>query len=193
MKLNAELAFFPSQTEFRDWLEKNHDKQSELLVGYYKVNSGKPSMSWSESVDQALCFGWIDGLRKSVDSESYYIRFTPRNPKSIWSAVNIAKVERITKQGLMKPAGLALFNRRHEKRSGIYTYENGQLKLSDEFEVQFKANKKAWDFFISMPPSYQKPAINWVISAKQVMTRFKRLNQLITDSESGQKIKQLNY
>ena len=193
MDLKVELQFFPTQTEFRDWLEKNHDKKRELFVGYYKVNSGKPSMSWSESVDQALCFGWIDGLRKSVDSESYFIRFTPRNPKSIWSAINIAKVEQLTKQGLMKPAGVALFNMRKESRSRIYTYENGSVNLSDEFEVQFKTYKKGWEFFMSMPFSYRKPAISWVMSAKQQITRIKRLTQLINDSEAGRKIKQLSY
>ena len=193
--MNAEynLTFFPTALDFREWLEKNHATESELYVGYYKVNSRKQSMSWSESVDQAICFGWIDGLRKSVDNESYFIRFTPRNPRSNWSAVNIKKVDELTKQGLMKPAGLVLFNSRKLNRSMIYSYENVDIKLSDELETQFKASEKAWDFFKSMPYSYRKPAIYWVMSAKQEVTRLKRLTELITDSDAGRKIKPLNY
>ena len=193
--MNSEfnLTFFPTELDFREWLEKNHATASELYVGYYKVSSRKQSMTWSQSVDQAICFGWIDGLRKSVDNESYFIRFTPRNPRSNWSAVNIKKVEDLLKQGLMKPAGLALFNRRETNRSIIYSYENVDIQLSSEHEAQFKANKKAWDFFITMPFSYRKPAIYWVMSAKQEITRLKRLAELITDSDARRKIKPLNY
>lgn len=193
MNFDVPPIFFASQDDFRDWLEKNHDKTKELFVGYYKVGSGKPSMTWSQSVVQALCFGWIDGVRKSIDHESYMIRFTPRNPKSIWSAVNIQKVEELTKQGLMRPPGIAVYNFRKESKSRIYTYERENPKLSEEFEAIFQANKKAWDFFQSLPQSYRNPAINWVMSAKQTATRIKRLNELIADSENERKIKQLSY
>ena len=175
--------FFTTKSEFRKWLDKNHNKETELLVGFYKVDSGKPSMTWSQSVDEALCFGWIDGVRKSIDKESYQIRFTQRKSTSIWSTVNIQKIEELVKQGLMKPAGLASFEKRKENRSKIYSYENGEVKLSPEFEKQFKANKIAWNYFQSLAPSYQKPSTNWVMSAKQETTRIKRLNELINDSE----------
>jgi len=183
--------YFATQQDFRNWLEKNHDKETELLVGFYKVDSGKPSITWPQSVDQALCFGWIDGIRKSVDSESYCIRFTPRKPKSTWSAINIQKVEEMNKLGLMLPAGLAAFEKRNELKSAIYSYENRPEKLTSEYELVFKAHPDAWQFFQSQPPSYQRTAIYWVMSAKQEPTRQKRLNELITDSETGLKIKSL--
>src|SRR6188768_1423197 len=126
--------FFAKQSDFRKWLQKNHKKETELLVGYYKVGSGKPSMTWSESVDEALCFGWIDGVRKSIDNESYQIRFTQRKPTSIWSAVNIQKIETLTKQGLIQSAGLASFENRKENRSKIYSYENEDVKFSPELK-----------------------------------------------------------
>ena len=183
--------YFATQLDFREWLEKNHDKQKELLVGFYKVDSGKQSLTWPESVDQALCFGWIDGIRKSIDSQSYCIRFTPRKPKSIWSGINIRKVERMNKLGLMHPEGLLAFERRNEQKSEIYSYENKPEKLIYEYEFQLKSNQKAWEFFQSQPPSYQKTASYWVMSAKQEMTRQKRMNELIADSEKGLKIKPL--
>ena len=175
--------FFLHQSEFRKWLEKNHQKETELLVGFYKVDSGKPSMTWSQSVDEALCFGWIDGVRKSIDKYSYQIRFTQRKSTSIWSTVNIQKIEDLIEQGLMKPAGLASFENRKENKSKIYSYENEEVKFSAEFEKQFKGNKIAWDYFQSLAPSYRKPSTNWVMSAKQEATRIKRLNELINDSE----------
>ncbi len=193
MNLEVKRTFFSNQFEFREWLEENHEKETELFVGYYKVNSGKPSMMWSESVDQALCFGWIDGVRKSIDDVSYFIRFTKRKPNSIWSGVNIKKIEELKKQGLIKPAGIAAFNLRNESRSKIYAYEKEVVKLSEDFEARFRANKKAWSFFQSLPPSYHKSAINWVMSAKQETTKVKRLEELIRDSEAGRKIKRLSY
>lgn len=193
MNLALQPTFFSNPLEFRKWLEKNYEKEMELYVGFYKVDSGKPSMSWSESVDEALCFGWIDGVRKSIDKESYFIRFTKRKPKSIWSAVNIKKIEELTKQGRMKPAGIAAFASRQESRSKIYAYEKQDVKLSDDFESRFRANEKAWSFFQSLPPSYQKSAIDGVMSAKQETTRVKRLEELIRDSEAGRKIKRLSY
>lgn len=183
--------YFVSQLDFRNWLEKNHDKEAELLVGFYKVDSGKPSLTWPQSVDQALCFGWIDGIRKSVDAESYCIRFTPRKSKSTWSAINIRKVEEMNKLGLMLPAGLAAFEKRNELKSAIYYYENRPEKLINEYEILFKSNLNAWGFFQSQPLSYQRTAIYWVMSAKQELTRQKRLNELISDSENRHKIKPL--
>jgi uncharacterized protein YdeI (YjbR/CyaY-like superfamily) len=180
--------FFPTQSDFRRWLEMNHHKETELLVGFYKVGSGKPSITWSQSVDEALCFGWIDGVRRSIDGESYSIRFTPRKPKSIWSAVNIRKVEELTQQGLMQPEGIAAFEKREASKSKIYAYENEPVKLSDEFERQFKANEKAWVFFNAQAAYYKKRAINWVMSAKQEATKLSRLEKLIIISEAGQKL-----
>lgn len=177
--------FFSTENEFRKWLEKNHDKETELHVGFYKVKSGKPSMTWSQSVDQALCFGWIDGVKHTIDEESYQIRFTPRRKTSIWSAVNIKKVETLTKQGLMHEAGLNSFEHRTESKSKIYAFENEEVKLSPEFEKKFKENKVAWDYFQTLAPTYRKPSLNWVMSAKQETTRIRRLNELIADSESG--------
>jgi uncharacterized protein YdeI (YjbR/CyaY-like superfamily) len=177
--------FFAKQSDFRKWLEKNHKKETELLVGFHKVDSGNPSMTWSQSVDEALCFGWIDGVRKSIDKDRYQIRFTKRKPTSIWSAINIEKVETLIKQGLMRPAGLESFKNRSEKKSKIYTYENEEVKFSPQLEKLFKANKIAWNYFQSLAPSYKKLSSNWVMRAKQEATSLKRLNQLIADSEAG--------
>jgi uncharacterized protein YdeI (YjbR/CyaY-like superfamily) len=193
--MNQEInpIFFENQEDFRKWLEKNHNTEKELIVGYYKVSSEKHNMTWSQSVDQALCFGWIDGIRKSIDKESYFIRFTPRKPKSIWSAVNINKFNELSKAGLMKPAGIAAFKLREESNSRIYSYENEEFKLPEEFDKVFKANGQAWSYFQSLPPSYRKVSTKWVMSAKQEVTRIKRLDELIRDCEAGRKIKALNY
>ncbi|MBI5541561.1 MAG: YdeI/OmpD-associated family protein [Bacteroidia bacterium] len=180
--------FFNNQLEFRKWLENNHEKEKELLVGYYKVGSGKQNMTWSESVDQAICYGWIDGVRKSIDKNSYCIRFTPRKPKSNWSEINIKKVEELTKQGLMHPSGIAIFNIRLQNHSGVYSYENRPEILSDDFEKIFKANKKAWSFFELQSSSYKKTFSHWVMSAKQESTKINRLNKLIKQSELKQKL-----
>lgn len=180
--------FFAAPIDFRRWLEANHDKEIELLVGFFKVGSGNASMSWSQSVDEALCFGWIDGVRRSIDAESYSIRFTPRKAKSIWSAVNIKKVAELTAKGLMQPAGIAAFAKREESKSNVYAYENAPAKLSDEFEARFKANETARRFFSAQAKSYQKRAIHWVMTAKQAATRENRLMKLIDDCENGRKI-----
>jgi uncharacterized protein YdeI (YjbR/CyaY-like superfamily) len=174
--------FFSTQEKFRTWLEKHHQKETELLVGFYKVNSKKPSMSWSESVDQALCFGWIDGVRKSIDEESYTIRFTPRKKTSIWSAINIKKMEELTKSGLMTEMGLKAFELRTEAKSGIYSHENEPAVLHPDFEKQFKSNKTAWEYFNKQAPSYKKVMIHWIMSAKQEKTRISRLEKTITIS-----------
>jgi len=193
MNLEINPIFFENQEDFRKWLEKNHDTEKELFVGYYKIGSEKHNMTWSQSVDQAICFGWIDGIRKSIDKESYFIRFTPRKPKSIWSAVNINKFNELSKAGLMKPAGIAAFKLCEESNSKIYSYENEEIKLPEEFDQVIKANGQAWSYFQSLPPSYRKASTKWVMSAKQEVTRIKRLDELIRDCEAGRKIKALNY
>ncbi len=176
--------FFEHPSEFREWLEEHHQSATEVLVGYFKVGTAKPSMTWSQSVDQALCFGWIDGVRKSIDKESYCIRFTPRKPSSIWSAVNIKKIEELTQQGLMHEAGLAIYNKRNESNTNVYSFEKQNVAFSSELEALFKLNTKAWKYFQSLAPSYQKASVNWVMSAKQQATQTKRLNMLIAESEA---------
>jgi len=180
--------FFDSPLSFRNWLEANYQTKTEILVGYYKVGTKKQSLTWSESVDEALCFGWIDGIRKSIDEVSYCNRFTPRNPKSNWSVVNIAKVEELIRQGRMTPAGLAAFEKRLDARSAIYSYENRPEKLAEELEIRFKENQLAWDFFNTQAPSYRKTIIYWVMSAKQQSTKFSRLNKLIEASANGKRL-----
>ena len=173
------ITFFETQAKFRKWLEKHHKKKTELLVGFYKVGSNKPSITWSESVDQALCFGWIDGVRKSIDKESYTIRFTPRKPTSIWSAINIRKVKELSESGLMTPAGKKAFDLRTESKSRVYSHENEAGKLDRSFERQFKSNKVAWDFFNDQAPSYRKVMIHWITTAKQEKTKLSRLEKTI--------------
>jgi uncharacterized protein YdeI (YjbR/CyaY-like superfamily) len=180
--------FFPTQNHFRTWLEKNHKTESELIVGYYKVKSGKPSMTWSESVDQALCFGWIDGVRRSVDKDSYCIRFTPRRPSSIWSAINIKKIETLTHAGLMKPEGLKAFSLMKDNKNNNYSYGKEEVPLESRMELQFKKNKKAWDFFMQQAPSYKKVMIHWIMNAKQEKTRQSRLEKTIEQSALGKRV-----
>lgn len=175
--------FFAKQQDFRKWLSKNHKKETELLVGFYKVDSGKPSMTWSQSVDEALCFGWIDGVRKSIDKESYTIRFTPRRTTSIWSPINIKKIEELTKAGLMMPEGLKAFNHRTESKSDLYVHMKNPEPLLPAYEKQFKKNKKAWKFFTAQAPSYKKVMIHWIMSAKQESTQLSRLEKTIVVSE----------
>jgi uncharacterized protein YdeI (YjbR/CyaY-like superfamily) len=185
--------FFKKQSDLRKWFEKNADTATSLLAGFYRVATGKPSITWSQSVDEALCFGWIDSIRNSIDDESYSIRFTPRKPNSIWSAVNIKKVEELKKKGLMKPKGLELFNMMDKNKLKTYSFERSIVQFSPAFEKKFKANKKAWKFFQQMPPSYRKPVTNWVMTAKQEETQLRRLATLITDCEEGRKIKGMDY
>jgi uncharacterized protein YdeI (YjbR/CyaY-like superfamily) len=180
--------FFETQSDFRRWLEENHETATEIIVGYYNVRSGKGGMTWSESVDQALCFGWIDGVRRKIDEESYCNRFTPRRANSNWSAVNIAKVAELTKKGFMKPAGIAAFEKRLDGKSKVYAYENELKQFSDEFAKRFRANEKAWKFFEKQANWYRKQMINWVMTAKQEATREKRLEKLITESENERRV-----
>ena len=192
MTKNAKVLFFATPDDFRTWLEQHHAIEKELLVGFYKRDSGKPSVTWPESVDCALSYGWIDGVRNSIDRISYQIRFTPRKPTSIWSAVNVKRVAELTKLGLMRPAGLKAFEARKGDKTGIYAYEQRKnAKLTPAYEKQFRANKKAWEFFQSQAPWYQRTASYRVISAKQEETRQKRLGQLIKDSADGRPIKEL--
>ena len=159
------------------------------MVGFYKVGSGKPSISWGESVDEALCFGWIDGVRKSIDKESYTIRFTPRKPTSIWSAINVQKMEALTAKGLMQPAGHAAFGKRTESKSRVYAYEKKPAELDAASVKNLKANKKANAFFRAQAPSYQNTLVHWVMSAKQEITKNNRLEKLITESAPGRKLR----
>ena len=180
--------FFAKQSDFRKWLTKHFNKETELLVGFYKVSSGKPSITWPQSVDEALCFGWIDGVRKNIDADSYSIRFTPRKPTSIWSTVNINKMEELTKQGLVQPAGLAAFEKRSDKRSGIYSHENETKTLLPAYAKKFRANKKAWAFFSAQAPSYQKVIIHLIMTAKKEETRLSRLESAIKASANQKRI-----
>lgn len=184
--------FFATPAEFRQWLAANHAGTPELWVGFHKKGSGKPSITWPESVDEALCVGWIDGLRKSLGEESYMIRFTPRKARSTWSAVNIGRVAELTKQGRMRPAGLAAFEQWTEAKSGIYAYEQREgAALDAASEREFRKCPAAWKFFQAQPPWYRKTATWWVVSAKKEETRRKRLTTLIADSEAGRTIHQL--
>jgi uncharacterized protein YdeI (YjbR/CyaY-like superfamily) len=185
--------FFKNHSDFRKWLEKNYQKEKEFFVGFYKKNSGNPSITWPESVDHALCFGWIDGVRKSIDEVSYYIRFTPRKPKSIWSTVNVKRIEELTKLGLMKPAGLKVFNGRDQKKQGIYSYENEAQQFHKDYEKEFKVNKKAWCFYKEQAPWYIRTTTHWVMRAKHETTRLNRLRLLIKDSEKGQRMGMYSY
>jgi uncharacterized protein YdeI (YjbR/CyaY-like superfamily) len=183
--------FFKSPFEFHKWLKKNHVKKQELWIGFYKKTAAKKGITYPEALDEALCFGWIDGIRKSVDDVRYKIRYTPRKHRSIWSTVNIKRANELKKLGLMQPTGLRTFIERDERRTKLYSFEQGPLRLGPSYEKKFKQNRTAWNFFQSQPPSYQKPAMWWVISARQEDTRVRRLNTLIKDSEEGRRIKLL--
>lgn len=182
------VCFFETASDFRKWLEQNHRSEKEIWVGYYNKGSRKTGMSYGDSVDEAICFGWIDGTRRSVDEISYCNRFTPRRASSTWSAVNIRKVEMLISQGRMHQAGIEAFNRRKEEKSVIYSYENAVVRLSDEMEEMFRSNEKAWLFFSSKAPSYQRTSRYWIMDAKQEITKMNRLKKLIQASEAGEKL-----
>lgn len=186
---SAKPLFFSTPKAFREWLKANHSISPEQWVGFYRKATGRPSITWPESVDEALCVGWIDGLRKTIDAESYMIRFTPRKKTSNWSAVNIGRVKELTRLGRMRPAGLKAFELRKEEKSGIYAYENRKLaEFERAEEKQFRARPKAWDFFQNQPTGYRKLMTWWVISAKREETKKKRLEKLISDSEAGRRL-----
>jgi uncharacterized protein YdeI (YjbR/CyaY-like superfamily) len=181
--------FFKSSAAFRKWLAANHAKSKELWVGFYKKGSGKPSITWPESVDEALCFGWIDGVRKSIDAESYKIRFSPRKPSSIWSAVNIRNMDRLIKKKRVAPVGMKAYKARKENRSGIYSYEQRPVELVEPYASQFQRNRAAWQFFQAQPPGYRKIMTWWIVSAKQEQTRLARLEKLIDVSAKRQRMR----
>jgi uncharacterized protein YdeI (YjbR/CyaY-like superfamily) len=181
--------YFDTSGAFRAWLAENHATESELGVILHSKASGRPTMTWSEAVDQALCYGWIDGIARRVDDTTRVQRFTPRKPKSNWSAVNIKKVAALRQQGLMTPAGEAAFARRKEARSVVYAYENRHVAAFDpEREALFRANAPAWDFFCRQPAGYRQTAIYLVMNAKRDETRSKRLARLIEDSAAGRRL-----
>lgn len=181
--------FFKTQADFRDWLQQHASRETELVVGFYKKGGGIGSITWPEAVDEALCVGWIDGVRKGIDEASYQICFTPRKASSIWSAVNIRRVEVLTDEGRMTPAGLAAFGKRSEAKSRTYAYEQGEAsKLPAAVEQQFRSQQAAWDWFSAQPPGYRQRFIWWIVSAKQDATREKRLAQLIEASKQGKRL-----
>jgi uncharacterized protein YdeI (YjbR/CyaY-like superfamily) len=181
--------FFATPAAFRAWLQEHHATAKELLVGFYKTGSGRPSITWPQSVDQALCFGWIDGVRHSLGPESYTIRFTPRRARSTWSVVNTRRFAALKKEGLVAAAGLAAYGKRDEKRSGLYSFEQRKkMKLSPAQRKEFQAHEKAWAFFQSRPPWYQRAATFWVIDAKKEETRERRLRTLIDKCAAGSPI-----
>lgn len=191
--IDMDVLFFPTPKDFRDWLDANHDKQTEQWVGFYKKATKIPSITWPESVDQALCYGWIDGIRKSIDEKSYKIRFTPRKPKSHWSNVNIKKIEELISSGQMKEPGLAAWEKRTEENSGKASFEQDKVVLAKAYEKKLKANKKAWQYFSNATPSYRKQTTWWVMSAKKEETRLRRLSILIQSSEKDEVIPAMRW
>lgn len=181
------VKIFSNASEFRNWLQRNHDKVQELLVGIYNQRASRKSMRYKEALDEALCFGWIDGVRRSVNATTYSIRFTPRQSVSYWSAVNIKRAEELKKLGRMAPVGLAAFENRSQD-SGKYSFENRPSKLDASLEKQFRANQKAWEFFSAQAPWYRRTSNFWVMSAKKEEARMKRLARLIKDSAAGRRI-----
>jgi uncharacterized protein YdeI (YjbR/CyaY-like superfamily) len=184
----ADVRFFKTPAALRRWFAKHHASEYFLWVGFYKKDTGEPSVTWPESVDEALVVGWIDGIRKRIDEQRYKIRFTPRRRGSVWSAINIARVEELAKAGRMRPAGLDAFALRRENRSGIYSYEQRAAALPEPYAAMLAANKRAEAFFAAQPPSYRKLACWWVVSAKQEETRSKRLGKLIDACVAGKRL-----
>jgi len=181
--------FFAKPAAFRAWLEKHHQTTPEQWVGFHRRASGRPSITWPEAVDEALSFGWIDGLRKTMDTESYKIRFTPRRPSSNWSAINIARLRELIREGRVRPAGITAFQKRLPAKSGVYSYENRKsARLSSAATKLFRAEKTAWKFFRQQPESYRQTAIWWVSSAKRAPTQESRLQRLIASSKAGRRV-----
>jgi uncharacterized protein YdeI (YjbR/CyaY-like superfamily) len=188
-----DVRFLASPAELRDWFDANHETADELWLGYWKKATGRPSLTWSEAVDEALCVGWIDGVRQRLDDVSHAQRFTPRRKGSIWSAINVAKVGALTEQGRMRPAGLRAFEARTAERTAIYSYEREIETLTDQEIVRFRAEPAAWAEFERRPPSYRRAATHWVTSAKRAETRERRLARLIEDSKAGRPVGPLRY
>jgi uncharacterized protein YdeI (YjbR/CyaY-like superfamily) len=181
--------FFRTPAEWRAWLDAHAAEGGEIWVGFFKRGAGERGLTWPESVDQALCFGWIDGRRQSIDATRYRIRFTQRKPRSIWSTVNVARVAELEAQGLMQPAGIEAFARRREDRSGVYSHEQaGEPVLDASAEARFRERAGAWEFFQAQAPSYRKAALWWVVNAKRAETRERRLERLIGDSAEARRL-----
>ena len=185
--------FFAKPSDFRAWLEEQYNSQDELWVGYYKKGTERPGITWPESVEVALCFGWIDGLRKSMDGQSYMIRFTPRRKDSHWSAINLKRTAELKKLGLMTKAGLKAFRKRKRSNSKRASYDQKVVNLDEEYSRQLKSNQKAWAFFSKLPPSIRKNSNWWVMSAKKEETRARRFDTLIKCSEEGRRIPPLKW
>jgi uncharacterized protein YdeI (YjbR/CyaY-like superfamily) len=186
----SRLKFFKSGTDFRRWLEKNHSSADELWVGFYRKDSGKGGITYAQALDEALCYGWIDGIRKKLDDISFTTRFTPRKPNSIWSNVNVAHVSRLTQEGRMMPPGIAAYERKTDARTGVYSFERETASLHPEMVREFRKNRQAWKFFEAQPPYYRRLAAWYVISAKRQETRDMRLKRLIDDSARGDRLAQ---
>ncbi len=192
--MNESILFFETPKVFRQWLKEHHKDLDHQWIGFYKKASGRASITWPESVDQALCYGWIDGLRKSIDEISYKIRFTPRKPGSHWSAVNIKKIEKLKKAGLIRKAGLEAFSKRKEKNSMQTAYEQKQeIQFETELLEHFRKRKKAWADFQGRSPSYRRQCTWWVMSGKRSETKIRRFNQLVDSCEKGQKVPPLRW
>jgi len=188
-----EPSFFPTSADLAAWFTEHDDTETELFLGYWKKGTGRPSVTWPESVDEALCVGWIDGVRRRIDDDSYVIRFTPRKESSTWSAVNIARVAELSAQGRMRPAGTAAFEARRAERSGIYSFEQKEEpRLDETAEEAFRAETAAWAFFAAQAPSYRRAAVWWVISAKQQATRDRRFGQLVAESGARRRLAHLS-
>ncbi len=189
--MTAGPTFFATPEELRAWFDDNADTADELIVGYWKTKTGRPSVTWPQSVDEALCVGWIDGIRRRLDDERYTIRFTPRRPTSNWSAVNVERVASLTAEGRMRPAGTAAFDRRRREQ-GYGHEQRAAARLEPGEEGQFQAAGGAWEFFVAQPPSYRQAAVHWVSSAKRPETRARRLGRLVADSAAGRRLAQLS-
>jgi uncharacterized protein YdeI (YjbR/CyaY-like superfamily) len=184
--------YFATEAEFRRWLDANHETAPELLVGFWKKGTGKPSIDWPQARDQALCFGWIDGVRRSLGDEAYTIRFTPRRKGSIWSKINVDRYEALMASGQMNPAGVRAYEE-NKRKSGLYAYETEQKELTAAEEKMFRRNKAAWSDWENRPPSYRRSALHWITSAKRDETRAKRLAELIVVSGEGRRLPQYDW
>lgn len=193
MTEEPEAIYFESPQAFRAWLEEHHATAAEVWVGYWKTHTGRRALSWSEAVDEALCFGWIDSVARRVDGDRSRQRFTPRRRGSTWSRINIAKVAELERQGRMTEAGRAAFEARREDRSGVYSYENGEVELTPEYAARLAASPAALAFFESQPPSYRRTVQRWVMSAKKEETRDRRMAELVADCEAERLVKPLRY
>jgi uncharacterized protein YdeI (YjbR/CyaY-like superfamily) len=183
-----DVTFFASIRELRDWFDANHQTADELWLGYHKKRSGRPTITWSDAVDEALCVGWIDSVRYSLDDDRSAQRFTPRRPGSVWSAINVRKVGELTAQGRMRPAGLAAFEARDPGRTAIYSYEQAEVPLDADETALIRADAAAWNDWQRRPPSYRRIVTHWIVSAKKPETRARRLEALIEASAAGEPV-----